>query len=134
MYVCIFIDGKMISKENHSIRSCRAKAGTKYGTSCGSRQPFHACCSLKQPRHVGESLQPSAYTSVHKRSFEGGRFIRTLPTALLQFSGKIILNSQVIVKSVIDLADNFECTSSINGETKHVIRINSTEINTYLPM
>ena len=48
--------------------------------------------------------------------FIGEMLIRTLPTSLLQIFCKIILNSKVIVKSIIDPDDNF-CNNGlmVNG-------------------
>ena len=39
--------------------------------------------------------------------FEGEMLIRTLPTTFLQIFSKIILNSKVSVKSILDPDDNF---------------------------
>ena len=50
--------------------------------------------------------------------FQGGMLIRTLPTTLLQIFCKIILNSQVIIKSIIDPDNNLVELLSINGSIK----------------
>ena len=64
--------------------------------------------------------------------FEGGMLIRILPTTPLQIFCKIILNSQVIVKSIIGPDDNFSRNSRayftfnasaamrVNAGTNHV--------------
>ena len=46
-------------------------------------------------------MNPSSESIVGK-IFEGEMFIRTLPITLLQIFCKIIFNSKVIVKSIID--------------------------------
>ena len=50
--------------------------------------------------------------------FQEGMLIRTSPTTLLQIFCKIILNSQVIVKSIIDPDNNLVELLSINGSIK----------------
>ena len=51
--------------------------------------------------------------------FEWEMLIRTLPTTLLQIFCKIILNSKIIVQSILDPDDNSWMNSlSINGWTQ----------------
>ena len=61
-------------------------------------------CDLEQLDNFDGILSAKAFL---RKRFEEGMFIRTLPTTLLQILREIILNSLVIVKSIIDLDDNF---------------------------
>ena len=61
--------------------------------------------SQKQPDNIGEFFQPKAYLC---KMFEGELFIRSISTTPLQIVCKIILNFQVIVKSIRDQDGNFK--------------------------
>ena len=72
------------------------------------------CVNLKAPRNnLTISISGISQFQVYQakqllgKYFEGGMLIRTLPATFLQIFCKIILNSKVIVKNIIDPDDNF---------------------------
>ena len=61
-------------------------------------------------KHNWESLKEKWFMSIQQ-------------STLLQIICKIIINFQVIAKTIKDPDDNFKCDSSANGSTQHVKHI-----------
>ena len=77
---------------------------------CSQFQSY--CQKYHRSRRQFLEEQVSVYNStwvagVVRKIFDGEMSIRTLPTTLLQFFCKNILNIKVIIKSTIDPEDNF---------------------------
>ena len=114
--------------ENSSKKSLPVQQGVVQGTICPkdsldrsglakSLILIHLCS--QRPKSAWQFWWNLAGKRTCRKIFEGEMLIRTLSTTLLQIFCKIILNSEVIVKSIIDPDDNFLRNSfrSINGLT-----------------
>ena len=89
--------------------------GWGYGDTTISQRDFNPLMLTAAKTSLTILMKSSGFSTIGK-IFEGEMLIRTLPTTLLQIFCKIILNSKVIVKSIIDPDDNSWMNSlSFNG-------------------